>query len=197
MSVVGSGKLSPSAGDAAQWQVDVNVPETIVANIEVGQEVECQADAFRERVFRGKVTRLSDTSEPGADEVKYAAVVQVTDNPELRFKPGMSVNVVFIIARRTNVLLIPSCALWFRLPVGPTDTTRRAFGLSPRELAMADADERAARTVWVIRAKNEPEPVQTKIGITDGTSTEVLAGLEEGDRVVVNEVRTDPGTQAK
>jgi serine/threonine protein kinase len=197
MSVVASGSLTPSARVAAQWQVDVNVPETIVADIEVGQEVECQADAFRGRVFKGKVTSLADTPEPGAEDVKYAAVVQVTDNQELRFRPGMSVIVEFIMARRTNALLIPSHALWYRPPEEPTDSTPRAFGLSPRELAMADADERAARTVWVIGEKNEPEPVQIRIGITDGTSTEVVAGLKEGDRVVVDEVRTGRGTQAK
>jgi len=197
MSLVGLGRLSPSAGNAAQWQVEVNVPETIVANIEVGQEVECHADAFRERVFEGKVVKLADAPEPGLDPVKYAAVVEVTENPGLKFKAGMTVDVVFIIARRTNALLIPSRALWYRLPEGPADSTPRAFGLSPRELAMADADKRAARTVWVIRAKNEPEPVQIKIGITDGTSTEVVAGLNEGDRAVVDEVKSDRETNAK
>ena len=123
--------------------------------------------------------------------------MEVTENPGLKFKSGMTAEVVFIIARRMNALLIPSRALWYRLPEGPADSTPRAFGLSPRELAMADADKHAARTVCIIRAKNEPERVQIKIGITDGASTEVVAGLKEGDRVVVDELKSNRETNSK
>jgi len=195
MVILEAGRLSPSAADPAQWQVNANLPETSVVHIEVGQEVECLADAFPGRVFKGKVTRVDDAPKPGIEPATYTAVVRVT-NPGLKFREGMSVRLAFIIAHRPNVLRIPSRALLFRMPGTPTVSSDSSFGLSPSELAMADADERAVRTVWVMRRKNEPEPVRIRIGITDGTLTEVVSGLSEGERVVIRKAEDSSRMQS-
>ena len=55
---------------------------------------------------------------------------------------------------------------------------------------MRSHEKQNVRTVYVLPESGkpgevvEPKPVQIKVGITDGLATEVLEGLEEGDRVV-------------
>jgi len=193
MVVLEAGKLRPASDHPSQWQIDASVPETSVVHIEVGQDVDCLADAFPDRIFKGKVVRIDDEPVPGT--ATFNAVVQVTD-PGLKFRRGMSVRLSFIIAHRQNALRIPSRALWFRMSGSPTVSTDSPFGLSPNELAMPDAAERAARTVWVMRGQNPPERVRIRIGITDGTLTEVVEGLNEGERVVIARNAPTPEVQA-
>jgi multidrug efflux pump subunit AcrA (membrane-fusion protein)/predicted Ser/Thr protein kinase len=195
MVVMEAGRLSPSSHDPSQWQVTANLPETSVAHIEVGHEVDCLADAFPHRGFKGKVTSVDGTPAPGLEPPSYKAVVLVT-NPGLRFRDGMSVRLAFLLAHRPDALRIPVQALLFQMPGSPSVSVGSPFGLPPSELAMADAAQRAARTVWVLRTKNEPEPVRIRIGITDGTFTEVVAGLGEGERVVISQTKGNSRTQS-
>jgi hypothetical protein len=187
MVIMEAGRLTASPADPAQWQVHTDLPETSVVHIEIGQEVECQADAFPGRVFKGKVTRIDDAPKPGLQPARYGAVAQVT-NPGLKFRDGMSVRLAFILAHRADALRIPVQALLVRLSGHATLSTDLPYGLSPNELAMPDAAERAERTVWILRGKNQPEPVQIRIGITDSAFTEVTSGLREGERVVIGEM---------
>ncbi len=195
MQILEAGRLKPSGGDPAQWQVDTDLPETSVVRIEVGQEVDCQADAFPGRVFRGKVSKIGDVPKSGSKPGIYSGVVQVT-NPGLKFRDGMSVRLAFVLAHRANVLRIPVQALSFRLSGDLTGVTDSSHGLSPNELAMPDAAERALRTVWVMRENNEPEPARIRIGITDNAFTEVTSGLREGERVVIGKTVTGLETQS-
>ncbi len=108
----------------------------------------------------------------------------------------MSVRLAFVLAHHANALRIPVQALSFRLSADSTGATDSSHGLSPNELAMPDAAERAARTVWVMRGNREPEPVQIRIGITDNAFTEVTSGLAEGERVVIGKTTTGSKTKA-
>jgi HlyD family secretion protein len=59
------------------------------------------------------------------------------------------------------------------------------------ELRAGGRDRGAPGTVWVVDAEGAaPRPVQIRAGLTDGTVTEVLSGLEEGARVVVGTERS-------
>ncbi|HEY5909978.1 MAG TPA: protein kinase, partial [Verrucomicrobiae bacterium] len=183
--VVASGRLVPAAGDRSQWQIEASVPETIVAYLEVGQDVECVADAFSGQAFKGKLARIADAPEPGPETAKYAALIQVVD-ARLPFRQGMSVFLTFVIAHRQDTLRIPCQALWVQMPGWTNDPKNLRYGLMPKELTTADAAERATRTVWVLRApKKAPEPVKVSIGISDSTWTEIVEGLNEGDCVVI------------
>jgi HlyD family secretion protein len=63
-------------------------------------------------------------------------------------------------------------------------------------------ERQLVRTVYLLPAKNDskdgdkpkPQPVQIKVGITDGISTEVLEGLDEGAQVVTGTLNGGPET---
>ena len=102
--------------------------------------------------------------------------------PDLKFKPGMTANVSIIIAHKDDVLKISNAALRYR-PANarqlaterPTSGQNRGGPWWWRVGRSAGARE---RTVYVLRG-SKAEPVQIKTGISDGSTTEVLEGLEE------------------
>jgi HlyD family secretion protein len=87
----------------------------------------------------------------------------------------MTANVSIVGAQRENVVKISNAALRFRPPEA-TPTPAVARGGSR-------GDHQPQRTVYVLRG-SKPVAVQIKTGISDGVFTEVLEGLQKGDRVV-------------
>lgn len=82
---------------------------------------------------------------------------------------------------------------------GPGGGEPGAAGRRPR------GERQMARTVYILPAKKEgqraeelkPQPVQVKVGISDGVSTEVLEGLEEGLQVVTGMISTGGAEAAR
>jgi HlyD family secretion protein len=121
--------------------------------------------------------------------------VVAVDNRDLRLKPGMTANVSMVVAQRDDVLKVPSSALRFTPPAidrgegygTETKTVKaetRSGGGHPSTSSMDPATP--ARKVWMLSATGEPEPTLVETGISDGVSTEVMAGpLAEGDLVIV------------
>jgi HlyD family secretion protein len=102
------------------------------------------------------------------------------------------------------VLTIPNAALRFRPPNATENGQqanstpsgqRRGQGRAQSNGGSAGrtASERPTQTVYVLptdQANGTPTPVPIKTGISDGLSTEVLDGLNEGDRVVTGLLTT-------
>ena len=181
------------ANDLRKMQIDANVAEADVGNVTVGQDVEFTVDAFPYLPFRGKVAQVRNAPITVQNVVTYDTVIEV-GNDELKLKPGMTANVSISIAQRESVVKLPNAALRFRPPdapkSGPPATPRKGGGT--RERAPSPG-----RSVYVLR-DGKPEPVQVKLGISDGIFTEVIEGLKENDIIVTGMVlpqATPPGQQ--
>ena len=207
------------ANDLSQMQIDANVAEADVGGVVEGQRVSFTVDAFPFRNFHGRVVQVRNSPTTVQNVVTYDAVISV-NNDDLKLKPGMTANVSVIIADRTNVVKIPNSALRFRLPESPAGTNATAGAARTNSEAQRPSGggmgsppgerkprgERNVRTVYVLppesplpdkHAELKPKPVQIKIGITDGIATEVLEGLNEGDRVVSGMVQTGANATAQ
>jgi HlyD family secretion protein len=118
--------------------------------------------------------------------VTYDVVLDV-ENPELKLRPGMTAKVTFVVAERRSVLRVPAAALRFRPSAAP------AAGAAPG-VTLAAADGAAVpaagvRTLWVVEgARLRPVPV--RVGVTDGTRTEIVGDLPAGARVALREQGT-------
>ena len=139
--VVASGRLIPASGDPTKWEVSAGLPENIVAHIKVDQDVDCLADAFPGRPFKGKVLEIADVPNSTEQTAVYSARIQVIDS-KLPFRQGMSVFLTFTLAQRQNTLKVPCRALLFTMPGTTNEPTNQSFGLTPGELAMGEGDER-------------------------------------------------------
>jgi HlyD family secretion protein len=139
--------------------------------------------------------------------VTYDAVIDV-GNSELKLKPGMTANVTFIYAEKSDVLRVPNAALRFRPPAdlaraAPSGSSSAAPAPSasaaerPRGQRGGGAGRSApvepdVRTVWVLDGP-EPRPVVIHTGITDGSLTEVTDGdLHAGDALVTEITGGEP-----
>ncbi|MEP6809035.1 MAG: efflux RND transporter periplasmic adaptor subunit [Chthoniobacterales bacterium] len=187
------------ANDLTNMQIDANVAEADIGSVAIDQAVDFTVDAFPNHTFHGKVTQVRNAPINVQNVVSYDTVIGVS-NPELKLKPGMTANVSIVAAHDENVLKISNAALRFRMAdekPAPARTGALPGGGKPgagRSGGGNDAgggsgrpqgENRATRTVYVLASgANEPKPTQIKTGISDGVFTEVLEGLQEGDRVV-------------
>ena len=101
------------AADLTKMQVVANIDEADVGRMRPGQKVTFRVDAYPTDTFNGTVQQVRLQPAVVQNVVTYSTVISVP-NPELKLKPGMTANVNIEIARRTNVLRIPTAALRFR-----------------------------------------------------------------------------------
>jgi HlyD family secretion protein len=183
--------------DVSSLQVQANVNEANTGNVRVGQPAQFTISAFGGRLFRGTVSAISPNAQTISNVVTYPVIINVdmTSLQGVALLPGMTANVTILVAVRPNVLLIPVSAPSFARTAAPAI-------ISP---AQAAAALNRARQMLVTLQLEQPEialdnPVPAFVleqsgsqfvakpvvlGLTDGTVYEVLAGLSEGETVVV------------
>ena len=207
------------ANDLTRMQIDASVAEADVGGVEENQDVEFTVDAYPNRTFRGQVVQVRNSPTTQNNVVTYDCVIGLT-NADYKLKPGMTATVSIIVAQRENALKIPNGALRVRPPEGtvanaPTNTAAGAGaqatngnrgergGMAGRQggggRRRGGAGRQPFHTVYVIPANSGKNPklqaVQVKTGITDGVSTEVIEGLNEGDQVVTSVIAAPSASQ--
>jgi HlyD family secretion protein len=114
--------------------------------------------------------------------VTYATVIDV-DNPQLKLRPGMTAMATIEVARRDNVLKVPTSALRFK-PTGAVLASLGASAAIKGASAIAPAASPARATLWRYDG-NSITGLKVATGLSDATSTEIVSGpLAEGDTVV-------------
>lgn len=171
------------AADLTRMQLKASIDESDLGRISKGQAVTFTVDAYAGETFSGSVeqVRLNPTVE--SNVVTYAAIISAP-NPALKLKPGMTANLIVVVAQRENVLRVPAAALRFR----PDDALLAAFGVT-----RPAAQRQGGVTLWTASGASIA-PVTARTGITDGTYTEVLQGLDEGAQVVTRVATTSAGS---
>ncbi|PYL66941.1 MAG: hypothetical protein DMF20_04925 [Verrucomicrobia bacterium] len=186
-----SSKIFVIANDLTKMQIDANVAEADVGVVKIDQNVDFTVDAFPMETFRGKVVQVRNAPITVQNVVTYDTVIGVS-NPELKLKPGMTANVSIIVAHKDDVFQIKNAALRYRPPdATPVETRKTITSRAGRPAAGrgGGAQQGVQRTVYVLPfGAGRPEPKQIKTGISDGVVTEVVDGLNEGDRVVTGQI---------
>lgn len=189
------------AQDLTRMQVETSVDEADIGRIHPETPVTFTVDAFPGETFTGRVAQIRKAPQVAQNVVTYTVVVAVA-NPSGTLVPGMTANVRFVTARRPDVLKVPNTALRFRPPGvrGSATEGMPSPGAQPgRPLAekRPGAAGSTAGLVWVLGRDGGPVPVQVKLGITDGTSTELVDGdLSVGQAVLVGLEAGPPTTPA-
>lgn len=182
------------AQDLTKMQVDTNVDEADIGRVRVGQDATFTVDAFPGETFKGKVTQIRQAPLNVQNVITYDAVVAVP-NLDLKLFPGMTANVKILVDHRENVTKIPNAALRFRPPESKGQTPRGDDGAA-RTTQGAAAGKGApgsrggqrvegSQTIWVLGDDKKPKPVTVKLGITDGSFSEVISGeLKPGQELI-------------
>ncbi len=154
-SVGGSSILTLIADGSVK--IPVQVDETEIAKVKVGQRAEVTLDALPDESFAGKVTAVSPKATVQQNIAVFYATVTV-DNPELKLRPGMTSEVEIIAQEYQNVVVIPKRAV-------QTVRNRTYVNLQKR-----DGKEELARVT---------------IAAEDGTNVVIDSGLSPRDRVIL------------
>jgi len=158
-------------------------------------------DAYPNDKFTGVVRQVRNSPQTVQNVVTYDAVIDV-GNPEFRLKPGMTANCTFVWAEKDDALRIPNAAMRFRPPAELLASLRASSaggtrgqggvaeggqaGRTSRPTAQAAPVDPDRKTVWVLR-DGKPRPVRIRVGVTDGSLTDVAEGeLNEGDLVITD-----------
>jgi HlyD family secretion protein len=166
------------AEDLKKMQVDTSVAEADVGKLRPDMPATFTVDAYPTERFKGKVRQIRNAPQTVQNVVTYDAVIDV-DNSELKLKPGMTANVTFIYAEKDDVLKVPNAALRFRPPATMLDVD----GGAPRHVKKSHDTPADQRTVWVLR-DGKAQSVDIRIGVSDGSVTELVDGLHVGDQVI-------------
>ncbi len=161
---ISPGKPVFSMVGANNFEVEVDVSESDIVKVNIGNPVEITLDAFGDDVvFPGKVYFIEPAETVIQDVIYYKVKIEFANNAKERqealknIKPGMTANVVITTARKDNVLIMPSRAI------------------------VRKNGRKYARILSGGRVTEKP----VKIGLRgDEGMVEVLSGVKEGDEVV-------------
>lgn len=154
--------------DLSDYHLEVIVDEIDIGRVAVGQPVTVTLDALPGETLSGEVTHIADTALTEALVVSYVVTVRL-DPTDAPLRAGMTASADLVIERREAALLAPN--RFIRID----RTTGRVY-----------ADKLEGGQV---------RPVEIQTGLRDETYSEILAGLEEGDVVVL--VQESTGTQLR
>jgi HlyD family secretion protein len=158
ISNVGGGTTALVVSDLSRIFVLAAVDESDIGQARPGQRVNVTVDAHRNREFAGEVVRISPRGVNVSNVVTFEVKIEVTANEKQLLRPEMTANVEMLIDERADALLVP-----------------------------ADATFRRGGRTWVFvpGAGGAKADREVRLGISDGRRTEVLAGLAEGETVLV------------
>ncbi|MDL2221547.1 efflux RND transporter periplasmic adaptor subunit [Parabacteroides sp. OttesenSCG-928-N08] len=165
------------ANDLTQMRVIADVDEADIGQVEEGQKVTFQVDAYPEDVFEGKVTQVRLEATTTSNVVTYEVVISAY-NPDLKLKPGLTANVTIFTMERHNVLTIPSKSLRFV----PDAEMLQEMGLTVADALMeAPAGK---RLVWQ-KVGLEVKPKVITVGPSTLSMIEVVDGLTDDEEIIV------------
>ncbi|HEV3059203.1 MAG TPA: efflux RND transporter periplasmic adaptor subunit [Vicinamibacterales bacterium] len=194
-----AGTVLMTLADMSTIQAEIEVDETNVPNVQIGQVAKVTIDAIPDKSFRGHVTEIGNspiqaaagTTSTQATNFKVKVVLD-EDVPEVR--PGFTCTADITTARRKNVVAVPIPAVAVRelvydangqaIKAPKTDNRRR----TPEPVAsaaelMPGQTRKETEGVFVLRA-SKAEFVPIKMGIAGDKYFEVTGGLQAGDQVI-------------
>ena len=188
--------------DSSSLQVQANVNESDIGGVKVGQAAQFTVSAYGNRTFKGTVSAISPLGQNVSNVVTYPVLINVDMKSlnETNVLPGMTANVSITTATRSNVLLVPVDAVNFAQSSTAINSSARNAAMDQAMQMLANLqssstdiskDNPTAAFVFArVNGKWNAQPVV--LGLTDNTSYEVLAGLTQGETVVVG-LQTNSG----
>ncbi|HVZ82625.1 MAG TPA: efflux RND transporter periplasmic adaptor subunit [Terracidiphilus sp.] len=154
--------LVMTEGDTSQVYVQGKVDEADIASVYMGQPARIKVESFRGRIFNGKVTKIAPLGVEKDNVTTFEVRVSI-DNPGGELKANMTANAEILLNEHKGVLTVPENAVAY-------DNQKNAFVQVP------DRNQ-----------KDGLRKVAVKVGLSNGSVTEIAGGLKEGEQVVLQQ----------
>lgn len=166
------GTVLLTIADLSVMEVEVDVDETDVINVKLGQKAEVKVDALPDKILEGEVTEIGSSakqsstllssSTSASKEAKDFKVVVTLKNPPPVLKPGLSASTDIIVAEKKGVLKVPISCLVVR----------------------EGKDKKEEEGVFVVK-DGKAHFRKIEKGVMGEMEVEVLSGLSENDEIIV------------
>lgn len=211
--VVGSNATAPVTNfiviaDLNALQIQSSVPLAHVAGVQNGTLVRFTVPSASDQQFQGQVDGVSPTGTLVNNVLSYPMTISVdmqsVQSKNTHLYPGMTASVHVIVVDKPGVTLIPASAVAFAQAAGDPQaggflTKNQAASVlqRARDLLVEEEDAGAIDSsdvpvpAYVLQyTNNKWVPVPILLGLTDGTSYEVLKGLIVGEKIVTGETNS-------
>jgi HlyD family secretion protein len=154
--------LVMTEGDINQVYVQGKVDEADIAHVYLGQLARIKVESFRDRVFNGKVTKIAPLGVEKDNVTTFEVRVSI-DNAKGELKANMTANAEILLDEHKGVLTVPENAVSY------------------------DNQKNATVQVPDPKQKEGWRKIPVKAGLSNGSVTEIISGLKEGDKVVLQQ----------
>jgi HlyD family secretion protein len=154
--------LVMTEGDTTEVYVQGKVDEADIAHVYMGQPARIKVESFRDRLFQGKVTKIAPMGVEKDNVTTFEVRVSI-NNPGGELKANMTANAEILMDEHKGVLTVPENAV------------------------MYDGQKNASVEIPDKRQKEGKRKIPVKVGLSNGSVTEVVSGLKEGDQVVLQQ----------
>jgi HlyD family secretion protein len=154
--------LVMTIGDTTHVYVQGKVDESDIGHVYLGQPARIKVESFKEKTFLGKVTKIAPLGVEKDNVTTFEVRVSI-DNPGGELKANMTANAEILLDEHKSVLTVPEQAVLY------------------------DKDRNASVEVPDPKQKMGRRKISIKAGISNGTKTEILAGLRPGDTVILQQ----------
>jgi HlyD family secretion protein len=177
------GTVLLTISDMSVVEPEMEVDETSIPSVAVGQRAVVRIDAYPNQTFDGLVTEVGSSpilggfgASTATGAIKFKVKVRI-ENPPAGIKPGLTVQADILTGFRAQALTVPIQALVLR-------EIERKPGEAPKPGAARDEEG-----VWLVAdGKAKFQPIKT--GLLGELSMEVLEGLTGGETIVSGPFRT-------
>ncbi len=183
--------------DMSTINVEVNVDETEISNVEVGQQAKVKVDALGDKELTAVVTQKnplavskSDTQGGLSNRVnvqeakEFKVTVELRDMPdELRngLRPGMSATATITTKTRNNVIAVPLEAIVEKAATAAPSPAATVAGSVPTPVS--SDKPKSVKGVYLLEG-NKVKFIEVTTGITGEADIEILTGLTDGMEIV-------------
>ncbi len=183
-----SGSVIGTVADLSEILLEVDVDETEIVELAIGQPAKVLVDALPNREMKGRVVEIGSSGYERSQQrdVVFFKVKVLLEDPDPRLKPSMSARAEIEVARRDSVLVVPIQSVVERPP---------AQAVEQDGGASEEGEQQLVRVALLIEdGKVVERPVE--LGLADATDVEVITGVELGEQVITGPYRALRDLQA-
>jgi HlyD family secretion protein len=190
------GSLLLTIADLTTMEASVKVDETDVPSISFGDSASVRIDAFPDRTFSGRVTRIANSSIQGVsttgsqssasqDQAVDFEVIITLDHPPSTLRPDLSATAEIVTASRHQTVAVPIIAVTVRDPDGKKFNNQVANPDDDKDSPTDQAREKQAEVEGVFTIdEGKAKFVPVKVGIAGDRYFEIISGLKPGEKVI-------------
>ncbi len=193
VSQVSGGTVLMTMADLSSIEIRSFVDEVDVGRVTAEMPVRITVEAYPGRDYRGTVDRIEPQAIVEQNVTLFPVLVRMR-NEDRSLRPGMNVEVEIMLARRDDVISVPTEAIRSAddielaaqfLGLSPSSLDGDGMNVSPESTNHKPSSSNVRRAIAFVNTAEGPEIRPIMVGVSDWNHAEILSGLSDGEEVIL------------